>query len=220
MFEVIQEVHELIGSPADIEALAEKAHARLLVCSDSHGNFKILEKIISQYGKDCDGFIFCGDGAGDVAHILNEANVNPDFALCVPKVIACVRGNGDPASYPLTLEKSISIPNRQTVKVNGRNIMVVHGHQEWVGFGMNNFGLEMQLENCSVGFYGHTHIAREENLGEYKFVNPGSCSRPRGGQPACFAIATVEKTFVDISYIQIGRADSTGNPFSRWNPIY
>lgn len=220
MFEVIQEVHGLIGSPASIEALAAKEHARLLVCSDSHGNYRVLEKIISQYGKECDAFVFCGDGAGDIVHLLNHAKENADFATCVPKVIACVRGNGDPDSYPLNSEQSIEIPNRQTFTANGRNIMVVHGHHEWVGFGLNNYGLEMQLNSCTLGFYGHTHIAREDNLDEYKFVNPGSCSRPRGGQPACFAIATVEKTFVDISYIQVGRVDSSANPFKRWNPIY
>lgn len=220
MFEIIQEVHNLIGRPADIEALSSKEHARLLVCSDSHGNFTVLEKIISQYGKTCDAFVFCGDGAGDLVRILNKAKDDEFFAQCLPKVIAFVRGNGDPVSYPLDTENSIAIPNRQVFTVNGKNIMVVHGHQEWVDYGMEKFGLQMQLENCTVGFYGHTHVAREENINGFKFVNPGSCSRPRGGQPACLAIATVEKTFVDISFIQIGRPDEEGNPFKRWQPIY
>jgi len=219
MKEIIQEVHNLIGSPEAIEALAKKAHARVLVCSDSHGNSQILINILKQFGKDCDAFIFCGDGAGDIAQVLNLTQTDKAFAECVPEVMAVVRGNGDPASYPLSMERSIVIPNRQILTVNNKNIMIVHGHQEGVSFSMEQFGLAMQMEKCTVGFYGHTHVAWEETFGDYKFVNPGSCSRPRGGQPAGFAIATVEEKFVDIAYIKILRQEPGENQFKIWMPV-
>lgn len=219
MREFVQEVHNLIGSPADIEALAKKEHARVLVCSDSHGNSQILINIFRQYGKDCDAFIFCGDGTGDIVQVLKLAQTDEVFSLCVPKVIAIVKGNGDPASYPLTMDHTIEIPNRQILTVNNHNLMIVHGHQEGVVYGMEEYGLAMQMEQCSVGFYGHTHVAWEETLGDYKFVNPGSCSRPRGGQPASFAIATVEKNFVDIAYIKVLRNEPGDNQFKIWMPI-
>ena len=76
----------------------------------------------------------------------------------------------------------------------------------------------MQVSECNTAFYGHTHVAREENFKNFKIVNPGSCSRPRGGQSAGFAIATVEKTFVDIAFIKMEMDSSGQTKCSIWNP--
>ena len=75
------------------------------------------------------------------------------------------------------------------------------------------------LADCKTAFYGHSHIAKEENIDGYKFVNPGSCARPRGGQPAGFAIATVEKNFVDIAFLKEIIQDGKQG-FTIWNPIF
>ena len=66
---LIQEVHSLVGSKADVEALEKKDHARLLVISDSHGHLSTFEKVLRQHGKLVDALIFCGDGTGDRAHL-------------------------------------------------------------------------------------------------------------------------------------------------------
>lgn len=215
----VQEIHNLVGAPEDIEALAKKDHARILICSDSHGHPEVLEKIIENFGSTCDGFAFCGDGAGDVAAVIRRAKIDAEFAKLVPAVIAFVRGNGDPSSYPLSDDFSLKIPESQILNVNGRNLMFVHGHRQGVDFGLENYGLEMQVNECCVGFYGHTHIAYEETIEKYKFVNPGSCARPRGGQPPSFAIATVEKHFVDIAFLKMNIGIPNAKPFQLWSPI-
>jgi len=221
MREIIQEIHNLIGKPEDIAALAEKEQARVLVCSDSHGKASTLINIIKSLGSTCDAFAFCGDGTSDVVQTLKYAMQDEEFAECVPPVIAIVRGNGDPSFFPLDSEKSLVIPNSQILTVCGRNLMFVHGHRECVEFGMDNYGLQMQLNQCKDGFYGHTHIAREINTeGGYKIVNPGSCSRPRGGQPAGFAIVTVANTFVDVAFMKISMIDGVAAEFSTWSPVY
>lgn len=215
---IVQEVHGLIGKKADIEALAAKDHARVLVISDSHGHPGVLASIVQNFGAKCDALVFCGDGACDLAQLFYNADSNKDLQKAIPPVVAFARGNGDPSTYPLDSFHSLAIPARQVLTVNGHNCMIVHGHNEGVDFGMEDLGLEMQLTSADTAFYGHTHIASEEQQNQYKFVNPGSCARPRGGQPPAFAIATFEKTFVDISFIKINTFTEGGDMFTLWNP--
>ncbi len=218
--EIIQENQNLIGSKEDIDTLSTTEHARLLVISDSHGSRQILEEIIRNYGKECHALIFCGDGACDLAYILNLSKKDKDFQEALPPVIALARGNGDPSTYPVNPHFSLNIPNSQLLIVNGHKILVVHGHREGVDFGLENLGLEMQLSECKLAFYGHTHIAREDRLQDYQIVNPGSCARPRGGQPAGFAIATVEKNFIDIAFIKMQKDLEGKKSYRTWQPIY
>lgn len=219
MLKITQEIHNLIGSKEDVEALASKDHARILVISDSHGHPGTLAGIVKQFGKNCDGLIFCGDGASDLVQLFYAAQTDKNFAKSIPAVVAFVRGNGDPSTYPIDSFHSISIPPRQVLTVNGHNCLIIHGHNEGVDFGMENVGLEMQLTEADTAFYGHTHIACEERDGSYRFVCPGSCARPRGSQPPCFAIATFEKTFVDIAFLKINPFSEDDNQYSLWNPM-
>ncbi|MCR4743179.1 MAG: YfcE family phosphodiesterase [Treponema sp.] len=203
MTSFVQNEDKLIASPQALKDLEKKDQARLLISSDSHGDYKILQSIIRQFGPDCDAFIFCGDGAGDIAKLLESARGDGDLAKAIPPVMAFVRGNCDPDLYPLSDAKYLKFPDYQTLNVNGQKILITHGHNAGVNFGLQNLAYSMQLQESKLAFYGHTHIARQDNFGEYKIVNPGSCSKPRGGQAAGFAIATLGKNFVDIAFIKI-----------------
>ena len=210
MIEISQHKQNVIGSREAIAALENKDHARLLVLSDSHGKYSTMDSIVRGYGAECDALIFCGDGVCDIAQLLYMAKTDKKLMACVPPVIAAVRGNCDPGSYPLD-KGTLYFSEMIELKVNGTGILISHGHMQNVDYGVETLGLEMQVSGCSTGFYGHTHVASEENFRNFKIVNPGSCARPRGGQQAGFAIATVEKTFVDIAFITTeGRI---------WNPF-
>ena len=217
MIEISQHQQNIIGSREAIAALEKKDHARLLVISDSHGRYGIVESIVRGYGAECDALIFCGDGVGDIAQLLYAAKSDKKLAGCVPPVIAAVHGNCDPSTYPLD-KGTLYFSEMIELKVNGRGILVTHGHNQGVDWGVDKLGLEMQVSECSTGFYGHTHVAREESFGNFKIVNPGSCSRPRGGQPAGFAIATVEKSFVDIAFIKMEMGSDGATEYKIWNP--
>lgn len=217
---IIQETHNLIGSTEAINKLKEKDHARILIISDSHGKTSTFIDIVYRYGKECDALIFCGDGAGDLAALLNGALCDNELNTCIPPVIAFVAGNGDPSIYPVNGDKILSFPDKQTLSVNGTDILIVHGHMQAVDFGLEQLKQEMSDNNCKIAFYGHTHIAREDNEDGLKIANPGSCARPRGGQPQCFAIATVEKKFVDIAYIKMTLQNDGKTVFQIWNPIF
>ncbi|MCR4579298.1 MAG: metallophosphatase family protein [Treponema sp.] len=202
----------LIGSKEDIKELAQKDHARLLIISDSHGHTDIMQNIIMNYGKECQALIFCGDGLGDVSQIITLAQEDKALAECLPPVLAFVQGNCDPQAYPMEDGKYLRAPIEQELVVNGQKLLIVHGHAHGVDYGTEKLGLQMKFEDYKAVFYGHTHIACERNIEGYKFVNPGSCSRPRGGQLASFAIATVEKTFIDIAFINTPS-------FKLWTPL-
>ncbi len=217
MIEISQRHQNIIGSREAIAALESKDHARLLVLSDSHGRYGIFEGIVRRYGEKCDALIFCGDGVGDIAHLLYAAKADKKLMSCVPPVIAAVKGNCDPSTYPLE-NGSLYFSDMIELKVNGRGILITHGHNQGVDWGVESLGLEMQVSGCSTAFYGHTHLAREENFKNFKIVNPGSCSRPRGGQAAGFAIATVEKTFVDIAFLKIETGSDGFTDYKIWNP--
>lgn len=220
MIELIQQNNNLIGSSKSIKELSTKDHARILVISDSHGGFRQFIKILQKYGPTCDALIFSGDGANDITEILEQAAVNPDFKACIPSVFAFVQGNGDPSRTYVCFDigqnnqeeiyskGTVFIPQRQILTVNEQNIMIVHGHNQSVYFGYDRLGMEMQLQNCRTAVHGHTHVPCDVHIGDYKIVNPGSISRPRGGMPSTFAILTVEKTFVDAAFIRI--KDSMG----------
>ena len=217
MIEISQHKQNIIGSKDAIAALENKDHARLLVISDSHGRYPVFESIVRGYGAKCDALIFCGDGVSDIAQLVYAAKNDEKLAACVPPVIAAVRGNCDPSSYPLD-KGSLYFSEMIELKVNGRGILVTHGHNQGVDFGVETIGLELQVSECNTAFYGHTHVAREETFKNFKIVNPGSCSRPRGGQPAGFAIATIEKSFVDIAFIKMEMNSDGVTECKIWNP--
>lgn len=217
MIEISQHAQNIIGSRDAIAALETKDHARLLVLSDSHGRYGIFESIVRGFGRECDALIFCGDGVSDIAQLLYAAKADKKLGECVPPVIAAVHGNCDPASYPLD-KGTLYFSSMIELKVNGRGFLATHGHNQGVDWGVETLGLEMQVSECTTAFYGHTHVAREDNFKNFKMVNPGSCSRPRGGQPAGFAIATVEKSFVDIAFIKMESGSDGATEYKIWNP--
>ena len=167
MIEISQHTQNIIGSRDAIAALETKDHARLLIISDSHGRYPVFESIVRGYGAKCDALIFCGDGVSDVATLLYKQKIDEKLAECVPPVIAAVRGNCDPSSYPLD-KGSLYFSELIELKVNGRGILVTHGHNQGVDFGLETLGLEMQVSECSTAFYGHTHIAHEDRFKNFK----------------------------------------------------
>jgi len=225
MLELIQKEHNLIGSTEAIEALAEKEHARILVASDSHGNYRTLMKILRRYGEGCDCFVFCGDGARDMAEVLELAHEDEEFRKILPPVFAFARGNGDPEYYPVCYEigknnpeaadypkGAVLFPIEQTLTVNRHNFFICHGHYSGVDYGRSDLTFDARGYGCSTALYGHTHVARQETLRDCTCINPGSCSRPRDGQQAGFAIITVEKNFIDTAFIHV-------DDWKIWTPL-
>ena len=194
----------------DSKKLAQKEHARLLVVSDSHGLYSALENIILKYGRGCDALIHCGDGNTDLSLLLKNAETNEELKEAIPNVVINVRGNCDPDP---------KIPLKQIFTVNGTKILVVHGHNQNVNFGLDQLALQAQLQECKVAIYGHTHIASERRFATLSLINPGSCSSPRGGQKAGFAIITVEKDFIDTAFLRRTNSTDANSDFEIYHPL-
>lgn len=193
----------LVGDLDDLAELERKASGKILVISDSHGEWELVEKVIADFGIDCDALVFCGDGTADIVACLEEASRNEKLRDALPPIVACARGNGDPDSFQLDLavvedEEGNPLPraNRFDVvpmvsfRLAGRNVMVAHGHRHLVDMGTDLLHSAAETMNADLVFFGHTHRPHREEAGATLILNPGSCSRPRGGNPPTVAVVS------------------------------
>lgn len=230
MISLIQNRNGIIGDSSYIKSLNSLESARILVVSDSHGDYSVFRNIITRFGKTTDALVFCGDGASEIAGAVDEAAASAEFAECVPGAVIFVRGNGDPgfictrerirlpedteAGYP---ERRLSIPTVQTAEICGRRILVAHGHTMSIKYGTDLLLAEATAENCGIAIFGHSHIPENRTERGVTLMNPGSCSLPRGGFPPSFAIMTIGRGILDTSFIRITRK-SSGTEFSLFTP--
>ncbi len=204
----------LIGSRQDILDLEKKNSANILVISDTHGDYDILCDIIEEFGVISDALVFCGDGICDICSYIQDAYVDESLQELLPPVIAIAKGNGDSeknaivtpktAEYPAA-RKIITAPNSVLFTAAGRNIYVSHGHRHSVDFGLDSLTVTAKTLDADLIFFGHTHRPYwEENSGTL-YLNPGSCSRPRGGNPPSFAVVSYPgmQDRYDISFFGI-----------------
>lgn len=193
----------IIGSLADMEELEDKTSGKILVVSDSHGECELVEKIIADFGSDCDALVFCGDGMADIVACVEEASRNTSLREALPPVVVCARGNGDPESFSLDLEpvedeeenslplaKKLDASPLVSFRLAGRTVMVAHGHRYMVDLGTDVLHSVAENLNADLAFFGHTHRPHREEVGATLILNPGSCSRPRGGNPPTIAVVS------------------------------
>ena len=160
MIELTQQPDLAIGSKTAIEEFSKKECAKLLVLSDSHGNPRILQSIITSFGPVCDAMCFCGDGIFDLVYALELAFNDNDFGKKIPPVLYFVRGNGDNSTSTIFTDQriSITVPDFQEFSVAGRKIFLTHGHRYGVYYGLSELRTEAVERGCDIVLYGHTHV--------------------------------------------------------------
>ncbi|MBQ0003344.1 MAG: metallophosphoesterase [Treponema sp.] len=188
----------LISSEQDVINLSKKESASILVISDSHGSENNLKIILEHFAEECDAIVFCGDGIFEFTSLLENIRKNKKLSKSLSPVIALVRGNGDDNEYAVDFNLSedenaeknyiLEIPDELNFKAAGMNIFVTHGSVYGVNYGFSELENKAETEKSDLVLYGHTHIAdRMDNAGTV-FINPGSCSLPRGGFPPSCAV--------------------------------
>ena len=75
---------------------------------------------------------------------------------------------------------------------------------------MANAAIEAGAE---IVVYGHTHIALAGRSQTIQIFNPGSCARPRGGQPPSFAVLKVKKDSPKFDYTFFRLLPRKSEPF-------
>lgn len=132
---------------------------KILVVSDSHGIDENVKEVM-ELVQDFDMLIHCGDVEGGEDYIK----------ALTDKPVIMVAGNNDFRS---------DLPTQEIIEVEQYRILVTHGHQFYVNFGIERLEEYCREQNIQVAMFGHTHrpyLQIEEGL---TILNPGSISYPR-----------------------------------------
>ncbi|MCR4821833.1 MAG: metallophosphoesterase family protein [Treponema sp.] len=203
MIEITQQENLAIGSLQDVYSLPSREQVKALVISDSHGNSRVLQAIIKEFGHLCDLLCFCGDGLLDLIESLELGFYDKNFGAHIPPVVYFVRGNGDNSTSTIFTDKRIpiTVPEFQEISLAGKKLFLTHGHRYNVYYGNKDLREEAIRRGMDLAWYGHTHVAnslrshvtREGRNDFIGILNPGSCAQARGGMPNTFALVDVHR---------------------------
>jgi len=141
---------------------------RIGIIGDTHGDMDSIRKAVDRAGP-VDLWLHTGDHARD-AQYLEQLTQVP---------VQTVTGNCD-ASHE-------GVPDL-FLTLEGRHIMVTHGHHYRVKHGVRELSWWAKQYEADIVIYGHTHnplIEQEEGL---LILNPGSPSYPRANTGATFGM--------------------------------
>lgn len=146
---------------------------RILIISDSHKNYRIIEKIIREQ-PDAKHIFFLGDNVTDIEDFVFEYT---------DRTFHIVSGNCDFFSTYLSCDLA---------KIGNTNILFSHGHQFGVKGSTSHILSAAKERNCKIALFGHTHIPHISYEEGVYIVNPGSCSASRQG-PNTYAVIDIEE---------------------------
>ena len=121
----------------------------ILIISDYHKREDEVLSLIKQYNPS--HILCCGDGESDLS-FYRENN------------IISVKGNCDYANLPLV----------KIVEIEGKKILITHGHMHDVYFDIFKLYLLAKESNVDYVLYGHTHNQILEEYEGVTFINPGA----------------------------------------------
>ncbi|MBQ8605286.1 MAG: metallophosphoesterase [Clostridia bacterium] len=128
---------------------------RVLVISDSHGNFGRMYDLFKK--EDCRAVIFLGDG-------IREAERLYDMSGAVP--VYRVRGNCDMGAF--------NTPDEQLIELAGKRIFITHGHNYFVKSGLFRLRARAMELSADIALFGHTHSQFYEKQDGIILANPGA----------------------------------------------
>lgn len=142
---------------------------RIVVMSDTHGNYRALESIIMR-NTDADWIFHLGDGERELDRFIRGHEV------LAPKIIH-VAGNCDFRS----LSHEVF-----TLPVMEHKILATHGHMFGVNGSLDKLKKTALSNGCDIILYGHTHARFQSFEDGLYILNPGSASQPRDGSKPSF----------------------------------
>lgn len=159
---------------------------KLLIASDIHGDLTSAEHIIEVMDREgCDKLVLLGDILYHGPRNDLPAGYNPKGVIELlnsrSSSILAVRGNCDTEVDQMVLTFPI-LADYAYICVDGLNIFATHGHK----FNIEN---PPSLSAADILLHGHTHILTCESFGKSNtYINPGSVSIPKGGNPKTYII--------------------------------
>lgn len=153
---------------------------RILVFSDTHGDFHSMYKVVKKHD-DIKIIIHLGDG---------ESQVEDLRMLYADKRIINVRGNCDFGSCaPISVFESIG----------GKRIFACHGHTFYVKHSYEMLVSEARAMGADIVLFGHTHRAVCEYRDGLYIMNPGSLS----GYSGSYGIIDITPSGIITNIIKI-----------------
>lgn len=157
---------------------------RLIVISDTHGNYNIFHAIMKKHLEDGDWFLFLGDGNWELQQIRKKFP---------QKKILAVKGNCD---------LNCDTPLEETLQIDEYTVKLTHGHTYYVKYGIEELLKSVPQNSRYIVLYGHTH----KNFTAYRngiyIMNPGSPSLPRDSK-ASYGIVDITEAGVFCNIMEI-----------------
>ncbi|MDR0615019.1 MAG: metallophosphoesterase [Lactobacillales bacterium] len=151
---------------------------KILVMSDSHGDYEIVKDIRNRYKGKVDLLFHNGDSELPATDKLWQ-----DFLV--------VGGNVDVAGFK----------DEQLLELGPDIIWQIHGHRYGINFGLKQLYVAAQKNKATIVLFGHLHRINCEKRQGILFVNPGSISQPRGSiQEKSYAILDLDEKMIKIQY--------------------
>lgn len=158
---------------------------KLMIASDIHGSGFYTERMIERYQEEGAEKLLllgdilyhgprndlpCGYDPKKVASLLNK----------MKEKILCVRGNCEAEVDQMVLEFPV-LADYAVLWLEGRMVFATHGHHY-------NAEALPPFEQGSILLNGHTHLMAMEERDGYLYMNPGSISLPKGGNPNSYMV--------------------------------
>ncbi len=159
---------------------------KLLIASDIHGDISSAEFLISTLNNEkCDRMLLLGDllyfgprnaltDNYDPKSVIELLNDNKD-------TIMAVRGNCDSEVDQMVLDFPI-LAEYICLSLDGLTVYATHGHK---------YNTKSSLPLCKgdILLHGHTHVLKCEEFGdENYYLNPGSVTYPKEGNPKTYMV--------------------------------
>ena len=172
---------------------------KLLIISDIHGDADCLDTALKVfYEEACEKIVILGDilyhgPRNDLPAGYNPKRVISTLNPLSDKIIA-VRGNCEAEVDAMVLTFPV-MADYIRIMVDGLSIFATHGHKF-------NTECESFLSEGEILLHGHTHVLKCEHFGkENTYLNPGSISLPKEGNPKTYMIYE-SRTFTIYDFSQ------------------
>lgn len=157
---------------------------KIIVMSDSHGNYRALENIFENYYADI--YIHLGDGERELNRICEKF---PE------KKIMHTAGNCDLAS--LSPDHILFSPDDK------HTIFAAHGHKLAIKYSLEIIKKDAKKAGADIVLYGHSHERHMEYCNGMYIMNPGSASCPRDGNRPSFGIIEITDAGVMTNIVDL-----------------
>ena len=150
---------------------------KLIIASDIHGSAYYCKKLIEKVeAEKPDRLVLLGD-------ILYHGPRNDLPRGYAPKeviamlnplkdIIICVRGNCDTEVDQMVLDFDV-LSDSAVIYDGETELFLTHGHK----YSPEN---PPKLKKGAILLGGHTHVACDVDMGNFRYINPGSVSIPKG----------------------------------------